>query len=222
MKNQTVEKLWNVMICLGLGGLVLLFSVLFSMFLWAAQGNNSHNCSVIEIFAMCFFSLFASFVMLRLSESLKLFSFDLKFFSKKNGRILFLCTLLMLTLLFAEIVLMNQHLISDKTMNPLAAQVFTNVPPLIMVLFSFVFAPIMEEVVFRGGIIGLVFNDHLLLGVCMSSLIYCLLVRPENIFDWLLCFATNAVLGISYAKTKRLEVPIIIKMIAVLFIALSI
>lgn len=55
MKNQTVEKLWNIMICLGLAGLVVLFSMLYGMFLITAQEGSGHGYSGIEIGALCFF-----------------------------------------------------------------------------------------------------------------------------------------------------------------------
>lgn len=160
--------------------------------------------------------------MLRLAKSLKLFSFDLKFLTKKNIQIIFLGLGFVLLLSFAEIVLVNQHVIVESSSDSFASQFLSKAPPLIILPFSVIFTPIMEEVIFRGGIIGLVFKDKMLLGVIVSSLIYSLVGLSGGVFNWLLCIGTNVVLGISYAKTKRLEVPIIIKMIAVLFVALSI
>lgn len=219
MKDSTVERLWNGMICFGLSVLVLLFSFFFSTLLLAA---HDHSYAGMDVLAMSFFTLLTSFVMLRLAKSLKLFSFDLKFLTKKNIQIIFLGLGFVLLLSFAEIVLVNQHVIVESSSDSFASQFLSKAPPLIILPFSVIFTPIMEEVIFRGGIIVLVFKDKMLLGVIVSSLIYSLVGLSGGVFNWLLCIGTNVVLGISYAKTKRLEVPIIIKMIAVLFVALSI
>lgn len=217
MKNQTVDKLWNVMICVGLGGLVVFFSLLFSMFLLIAQGDSARGFTMLESLAICSFCLLAPFVMLQLSQSLELISFDLHFLTKKNVQIILISTVFVIILSFVESLLLDQQIIVEEATDPLVSQFLSKVPPVILVLFIFISVPIMEEVVFRGGIIGLIFKDKPLLGVLISSMIYCLISLPEGIFSWLSSFIINLVLGLSYIKTKQLEVPILIKMIATLF-----
>lgn len=220
MKNQTVEKLWNIMICLGLAGLVVLFSMLFGMFLITAQEGSVHGYSGIEIGALCFFCLVTSFFMLRLSKGLKLFSFDLSFLTKKNLKIIFIGTVLALGILIAETILINQNILIEQAGNPRTMAVLSKAPSLVIGLFTFILAPIMEEVLFRGGIIGLVFADKPFLGVLVSSLVYCLAFRPDGIIYWLLSLMMNIILGLAYVQTKRLEVPIIIKMLTLLLMLL--
>lgn len=220
MKNQTVEKLWNIMICLGLAGLVVLFSMLYGMFLITAQEGSGHGYSGIEIGALCFFCLFTSFFMLRLSKGLKLFSFDLSFLTKKNLKIILIGTVLTLGILIAETILINQNILIEQAGNPRTMAVLSKASSLVIGLFTFILAPIMEEVLFRGGIIGLVFADKQLLGVFVSSLVYCLAFRPEGIIYWLLSLMMNIILGLAYVQTKRLEVPIIIKMLTLLLMLL--
>lgn len=217
MKSQTVELLWNVAICFGLVGLFLFFTLLFSSFLLIAQENGSHNYSGFETVALSLFCLFASVVMLRLSKGLDVLSSDTKFFTKKNVEILLIGTMSVLVLSGVEVILMKQKIINTAITDPIVEQFFMSVPSVVLILFSFIFAPIMEEVVFRGGIIGLIFRDKLILGVIVSSLIYSLMVDPEGIINWGLCLSLNIILGLAYIKTGRLEVPIIIKMIAFLF-----
>jgi uncharacterized protein len=205
MKNQTVDKLWNVMICIGLGGLVVFFSVMFSMFLVIAQRNNDHSFTTIDSFALCLFCLFSSFILLRLSQSLDLFFFDLKFLTKRNIQIILTATISLLILSVLESVLIDHKVIIEKALNPLDTQVLSTVPLVIIVLFTFVLSPIMEEVVFRGGIIGLVFKDHAFLGVGVSSILYSILLQPETFICGLLYLLVNGILGLAYVKTGKAD-----------------
>ncbi|MDN6518727.1 MAG: CPBP family intramembrane metalloprotease, partial [Enterococcus sp.] len=81
-----------------------------------------------------------------------------------------------------------------------------------------VLSPIMEEVVFRGGIIGLAFKDHAFLGVWVSSILYSILLQPETFICGLLYLLVNSILGLAYVKTGRLIVPLLIKISACLIV----
>ncbi|MBO0452686.1 CPBP family intramembrane glutamic endopeptidase [Candidatus Enterococcus murrayae] len=218
MRNSTVEKLWNVMICLGLGCLVVFFSQLFTTFLLSAYESGHSSYSGIEVVLMCFNLLFASFIMLQLSKGLNLLALDFSFLKKKNGKIIFLSIVFMLALFVFDQLLSDRHLIAENTPASIADNVLSSLPSIVIVLLSVVFTPIMEEVVFRGGVIGLVFKENMLLGVGASSLIYCLINRPESLSRGVLFIGMNVILGISYVKTKRLEVPIIIRIFTILFV----
>lgn len=65
--------------------------------------------------------------------------------------------------------------------------------------------PILEEWVFRAGIIGHLFKKYPLIGVLISSLIFGALHSPTNWISWFIYGGIGAILSLIYAKTKRLE-----------------
>lgn len=154
MKNQTVEKLWNIMICLGLAGLVVFFSMLFGMFLITAQEGSGHGYSGIEIGALCFFCLVTSFFMLRLSKGLKLFSFDLSFLTKKNLKIILIGTALTLGILIAETILINQNILIEQAGNPRTMAVLSKAPSLVIGVFILFLLQSWRKFSFVAGLSG--------------------------------------------------------------------
>lgn len=220
MKNRTVEHLWNVLICLGLVSLVGFFSMLFTMMLFIAQENNGHRYTRIDVFAICLFCVLAAFILLRLSEGLDLFFFDLKFLTKRNLQIMLAASASLLFVSGLETILLKQGLLVPQMLDPELRLFFDKIPLLIVVLFTAILTPIMEEVVFRGGIIGLVFKEHKLLGVLISGVLYCVLMGPATPLYSGIYLLMNGILGLSYIKTQRLIVPMLIHIVTGLLASL--
>lgn len=84
--------------------------------------------------------------------------------------------------------------------------------PLLLVALTVIVAPIVEETVMRGLILGRVFNNSYL-GVILSSLLFGLLHMPTDIGSWIIYGGMGLVLAIVYHKTQKLEYTIAIHFI---------
>jgi len=84
--------------------------------------------------------------------------------------------------------------------------------PLLLVALTVIVAPIVEETVMRGLILGRVFNNSYL-GVILSTLLFGLLHMPTDIGSWIIYGGMGLVLAIVYHKTQKLEYTIAIHFI---------
>lgn len=84
--------------------------------------------------------------------------------------------------------------------------------PLLLVALTVIVAPIVEETVMRGLILGRVFNNSYL-GVILSSLLFGLLHMPTDIGSWIIYGGMGLVLAVIYHKTQKLEYTIAIHFI---------
>ena len=82
--------------------------------------------------------------------------------------------------------------------------------PLLIILLIGIAAPIMEEIVFRGGIVGYLFKDLPVVGIIVSSVLFGLMHSPTNIISFLIYGLIGLTCAIAYFKTRRLEVSIAI------------
>ncbi|CDR28273.1 CPBP family intramembrane glutamic endopeptidase [Staphylococcus schweitzeri] len=86
--------------------------------------------------------------------------------------------------------------------------------PLYISIFTVAIIPaIVEEIIFRGIIIRVIFRNHLFIGLIVSSLVFASLHESESWIGYLPYFYSGLIFGYSYLKTKRLEVPILIHFI---------
>ena len=76
--------------------------------------------------------------------------------------------------------------------------------PLLLVVWAAIAAPIAEETIIRGLILGRVFNNSYL-GVVISSLLFGLLHMPTDIGSWIIYGGMGLVLALIYHKTEKLE-----------------
>ena len=84
--------------------------------------------------------------------------------------------------------------------------------PLLLIVLTAIAAPMVEETVMRGLILGRVFNNSYL-GVILSSLLFGLLHIPTNIGSWIIYGGMGLVLAVVYHKTQKLEYTIAIHFI---------
>ncbi len=94
-----------------------------------------------------------------LANKLELLNFDSKFLNKKNILIIVIGVVIArLVAILGTILLNNQGI--DSTANDAAINnLFTGENPLLIILILGISAPIMEEIVFRAGIIGYFLKD---------------------------------------------------------------
>ena len=145
-----------------------------------------------------------------LANKLELLNFDSKFLNKKNILIIVIGVVIArLVAILGTILLNNQGI--DSTANDAAINnLFTGENPLLIILILGISAPIMEEIVFRAGIIGYFLKDWPILGIALSSISFGLVHGPTDIISFFIYALIGLVLSIAYFKTSRLEVSILI------------
>ena len=72
-----------------------------------------------------------------------------------------------------------------------------------------IFVPIIEECIFRGILIKVMFQKQWL-GVIVSIILFTLSHGPTNVTDYIIYSIPAIIYSIIYYKTQRLEIPIII------------
>ena len=88
----------------------------------------------------------------------------------------------------------NQEAIENAHMNPF-----------LLIMFTVIMAPIVEELIFRGLLMGRVFNPDSIVGLIFSSLLFGLIHRPNSIGVWIVYAGMGFALGIAYRKFQKLE-----------------
>ena len=73
-----------------------------------------------------------------------------------------------------------------------------------------IFGPIIEECIFRGILIKVMFQKKQWLGVIVSIILFTLSHGPTNVTDYIIYSIPAIIYSIIYYKTQRLEIPIII------------
>lgn len=83
----------------------------------------------------------------------------------------------------------------------------------VLITFTVIMAPIVEELVFRGILMGRVFNPDSIVGLILSSLLFGLAHMPNSIGVWIVYAGMGFVLGTVYRKCQKLEYCIMAHMI---------
>ncbi|MGC6767295.1 CPBP family intramembrane glutamic endopeptidase [Enterococcus sp. LJL51] len=86
--------------------------------------------------------------------------------------------------------------------------IFSGESSVLLFLLIAVSAPIMEEIVFRGGIMGLLFKNQPFIGMAVSSIVFGLIHTATTFIDFMLYALLGLIMAYPYYKTKRLEVSI--------------
>lgn len=96
----------------------------------------------------------------------------------------------------------NQAAIENAHMNPF-----------LFIMFTVIMAPIVEELVFRGLLMGRIFTPDSIVGLIVSSLLFGLVHRPNSIGVWIVYAGMGFALGTVYRKFQKLEYCIMAHMI---------
>jgi membrane protease YdiL (CAAX protease family) len=150
-------------------------------------------------------------LLLVLANKLELLNFDSKFLNKKNILIIVIGVVIARLVAILGTILLNNQGIDSTALNDAAINnLFTGENPLLIILILGISAPIMEEIVFRAGIIGYFLKDWPILGIALSSISFGLVHGPTDIISFFMYALIGLVLSIAYFKTSRLEVSILI------------
>ncbi|WP_088810390.1 MULTISPECIES: CPBP family intramembrane glutamic endopeptidase [Listeria] len=151
-------------------------------------------------------------ILLAYSTNMRLFSF--KPFSKKatiQALIIGAATLLVSNVLEFTISLLNPNF---NTANQTGLEGFlTNSSVLTMFTAIVILAPIAEETIFRGLIMGVILRKYPKIAVIVSSLLFTFLHIPTDILSFLIYFVMAFGLAFMYYKTRRLEACILLHFI---------
>ena len=85
--------------------------------------------------------------------------------------------------------------------------------PFVLITFAVIMAPIIEELVFRGILMGRVFTPDSIVGLVLSSLLFGLAHMPNSIGVWIVYAGMGFALGTAYRKFQKLEYCIMAHMI---------
>ena len=96
----------------------------------------------------------------------------------------------------------NQAAIENAHMNPF-----------VLITITVIMAPIVEELVFRGLLMGRVFNPDSIVGLILSGLLFGLVHTPNSMGVWIIYGGMGLVLATVYRVSKKLEYSIIAHMI---------
>lgn len=85
--------------------------------------------------------------------------------------------------------------------------------PIVLITLTVIMAPIVEELVFRGILMGRVFNPDSIVGLILSSLLFGLAHTPNSMGVWIIYGGMGLVLATVYRVSKKLEYSIMAHMI---------
>lgn len=101
--------------------------------------------------------------------------------------------------------------VSNSTNQAIIENIHMN--PFVLITVTVIMAPIVEELVFRGILMGRVFNPDSIVGLILSGLLFGLAHMPNSIGVWIVYAGMGFVLGIVYRKFQKLEYCIMAHMI---------
>lgn len=168
----------------------------------------SINNPLFEIIVLFLFTLLSIYI----AQIFNICELGLSFLTKKNLLVILFgfCLLILLDFIFSYFIItfgieesLNEHLINKESL-------------LIQLISGCLVTPIIEEIIFRGMIIGRLFKNKPYIGIVVSSVIFGLL-HFSNIFLAPMFIISGLIFSISYYKTKKLEVSISMHIMTNLF-----
>lgn len=167
-----------------------------------------------------FSTLVVLLLTLYLAQKMGIVTWDWNIFKKPLIKYLILGTVVMYAGKLAGSVLLT--LGQQAADNQVAVEtIVQNISPIHTFLALAVVAPLTEEVVFRGGIMGLLFKNRPKLGLAVSIVAFTLAHVPTNLGSVVVYGSMAAVLAFTYHKTKRLELCIALHFINNAFAVLA-
>ena len=138
---------------------------------------------------------------------------DPKILSWKGLRIVLLGYVVMFSCDSLAQYLMEMRGIDTTANQDAIVQLLAGVPFWLALLITALLPALAEEIIFRGYLYKKLFGGLSIVGLVLSSLIFCLMHGPT---DWLSCFiysSSGFILGYSYYKTGYLVYPMVIHLL---------
>ena len=192
-------------------GLFLLSQISMTVFGVAkgvSQASGEANLSLVVSIILILMVIGNIWLLVFLAKKLGFFTIKFDFLTGRNIGIIIGGYVLARIVAIVGTLLLNAQG-TNSTANDAAIQtMFTGENPLLIILLIGISAPIMEEIVFRGGIIGFWLKDYPIVGIVLSSVVFGLVHGPTNLVSFLIYGLIGLILSIVYHKTKRLELSI--------------
>lgn len=190
VKDWNVVKNWKFLL---VGLVVLALNVLTQMAMSALPNFDGTNLLIAAALL-----LFAVVVGLVLTSKIGLWKSEQKWGMLKNIAFVVLAFIVMfgLKIIGGQLIMLEEGY-GQTTANQ---EVINNsgLPVLLLFLFAVLFAPVLEELIFRGILMGKVFGKDSNIGLLLSSFLFGLIHNPTNIGSWVVYGGMGLVLGLAY------------------------
>ncbi|MGX7149084.1 CPBP family intramembrane glutamic endopeptidase [Enterococcus ureasiticus] len=178
----------------------------FSVVKIISQSMGETNLSLFVSILLILLVIGNIWLLIFLGKKLEFLNLKWDFFTKRNVGIILGGYILARVIAIGGTLLLNTQG-SESTANDAVIQtIFTGENPLLIILLIGISAPIMEEIVFRGGIIGYWLEKFPMVAIALSSISFGLIHGPTNLISFLIYGLMGLILSMAYYKTKRLEV----------------
>ncbi len=171
---------------------------------------GAHNLSIIEVLFIILIILLNIWILIFFGIKIKVIQCKKNFFIKKNITYVLLGGVISRVIAYGGTMALNINGISHTANDSFLTEWFANENTILIILLLGVAAPIMEEIVFRGGIIGYLFKDNPIVGIMVSSILFGVVHWTTDIISFFIYVIMGLLFSIAYFKTKRLEVSIAI------------
>ncbi|NRC87086.1 CPBP family intramembrane glutamic endopeptidase [Enterococcus faecalis] len=194
------------------------FGVIKQLSLDAGEKNLNISSTLVTVILVVINILFLFY----LAKRMNIIKTNHPFLTKKNILIILVATLIDRGIAIGGTLLLNMQGHTTTANDSTLIKLFSGVSPVLVVLLLGIAAPIMEEIVFRGGIIGYLVENNALLAILISSFLFGIIHGPTNFISFGMYFFMGIILSVSYYKTKDLRVSISIHFLNNLFPAIAI
>lgn len=194
------------------------FGVIKQLSLDAGEKNLNISSTLVTVILVVINILF----LIYLAKRMNIIKTNHPFLTKKNILIILVATLIDRGIAIGGTLLLNMQGHTTTSNDSTLIKLFSGVSPVLVVLLLGIAAPIMEEIVFRGGIIGYLVENNALLAILISSFLFGIIHGPTNFISFGMYFFMGIILSVSYYKTKDLRVSISIHFLNNLFPAIAI
>ncbi|MDH6365543.1 membrane protease YdiL (CAAX protease family) [Enterococcus sp. PF1-24] len=206
-----LNYLLKIAIVFGLFILSQVSMTVFSVFKLISVDNQQASLSTASSVVVLLLTLGLIILLVWLATKLKIITLDFEWSTVSNWGIIALSFILGRIVAFLGTLLIQLTSGSATSTNDAAIDnIISGEQPWLIFLIIAIAPAIMEEIVFRGGIIGFIFEEHPVVGLIISSAIFGYLHSATTIFEFILYFSLGFIMGFSYYKTKRLEVSIMV------------
>ncbi|WP_105118124.1 CPBP family intramembrane glutamic endopeptidase [Streptococcus suis] len=205
VKDWNVVKNWKFLL---VGLAVVALNVLTQMAMSALPNFDGNNLLIAAALL-----LFAVVVGLVLTSKIGLWKSEQKWGMLKNIGFVVLAFIVMfgLKIIGGQLIMLEEGY-GQTTANQ---EVINNsgLPALLLFLFAVLFAPVLEELIFRGILMGKVFGKDSNVGLLLSSFLFGLIHNPTNIGSWVVYGGMGLVLGLAYRISGKYTNALILHMV---------
>ncbi|HFR3537511.1 TPA: CPBP family glutamic-type intramembrane protease [Streptococcus suis] len=205
VKDWNVVKNWKFLL---VGLVVVALNVLTQMAMSALPNFDGTNLLIAAALL-----LFAVVVGLVLTSKIGLWKSEQKWGMLKNIGFVVLAFIVMfgLKIIGGQLIMLEEGY-GQTTANQ---EVINNsgLPALLLFLFAVLFAPVLEELIFRGILMGKVFGKDSNVGLLLSSFLFGLIHNPTNIGSWVVYGGMGLVLGLAYRISGKYTNALILHMV---------